>query len=303
MHPRTLLVALASLAWAAGCQAPLSQQLLVRENRDLEDRVFELEGILEDNCDLVDELEAEKEALRAQLAERRRESDLDGGRDAPRRPLIDLGTPTEAPPETAPAPSFRSDDEGPTPPSGGGAAAVPDTGASSRVARIVVDRRMRPGAEGTPGGVVLIVEPRDGRGDLVAAPAELSVMVLERPRRGEPKRLARWDFTSGDVASRLRRTSEGDLIYLDLDLPAAPPTDNNVRLYVRYVTADGRKLLADVPLDDHPIAARGRDWRAAANGPRLASDEQPTDESAPEAGSSRAASESSPGRPAWSPYR
>ncbi len=91
-------------------------------------------------------------------------------------------------------------------------------------------------------GISLLLEPRDGDGRLIAAPAAVSVVVLDPALQGEAARVARWDFSAEQLGSLYRRTSAGEGFHLEMLWPGAPPAHETLQLFVRYVTSDGRKL-------------------------------------------------------------
>jgi hypothetical protein len=91
-------------------------------------------------------------------------------------------------------------------------------------------------------GIVVVVEPRDAQGRLVEAPAAVSVVVLDPALEGQAARVARWDFTAQQLAPLHRKGSWGEGYHLEMLWPDAAPVHENLQLFVRYVTSDGRKL-------------------------------------------------------------
>ncbi len=148
-----------------------------------------------------------------------------------------------------------------------------------RVDRIALNRSLTGGwdLDGRPGdeGIVVLVEPRDAAARSVAAPAAVSVVLLDRGLPGDAARVARWDLTAGQAATLFRRTPSGDGIYLELPWPAAAPVHGHLHLFVRYTTRDGRKLEANRELD---IALEGQPAHDAAE---VAAVETPSQTSRP----------------------
>ena len=70
----------------------------------------------------------------------------------------------------------------------------------------------------------------------------MSVVVLDPAFEGEAARVARWDFTAAETAAMFRRTGTESAIHLTMAWPGDPPAHGKLHLFVRYVTADGRKL-------------------------------------------------------------
>ena len=152
----------------------------------------------------------------------------------------------------------------------------------------------------------MVIEPRDARGRLLDAPADIQVVALDPALTGQEARVARWDVTAAEASARLGDGPDRG-IHLNLPWPDRPPAHNKLHLFVRYLTSDGRKLQADglveVALPGRPLggldaraASRGRAFlrgggprRAAARG-ALAADGQRL-------------SDPGPPRPVWSPER
>ena len=79
----------------------------------------------------------------------------------------------------------------------------------------------------------------------IDAPAEISVVVIDPALEGNAARVARWDFTAAETAAMFRRSGASLAIHLTMARPTDPPTHHKLHLFVRYVTADGRKLQTD----------------------------------------------------------
>jgi hypothetical protein len=120
------------------------------------------------------------------------------------------------------------------------------SGDSRRVASITIDRAITGGigSGDTAGdrGLLVAVQPRDARGRLIDAPAEVHVTAFDRTQHGEAARVGRWDFSPAETASLFCRTINGGAIHLAMGWPEQMPKHKNLQLFVRYVTADGRKL-------------------------------------------------------------
>ena len=100
----------------------------------------------------------------------------------------------------------------------------------------------RPGGE----GLFTVVEPRDLRGQILDAPGDLSIVVLDPAASGDAARVARWDFSAAETTDLL--TGDPDRgIYLTLPWPSGPPAHKDLKMYVRYATRDGRKLQIERP--------------------------------------------------------
>jgi hypothetical protein len=152
-------------------------------------------------------------------------------------------------------------------------------------------------------GLLVVVEPRDQAGNIVLAPGQTSVALIDPALQGEQARLARWDFSAAETERALHRGAEPG-IHLRLPWRSAPPHDR-LNVFVRYTTRDGRKLQAErtiaVALGGDGAAAAGRaevreradagPW--SADRPRDAQDQhRPLDPR-----------DATPQRPQWSPDR
>lgn len=86
---------------------------------------------------------------------------------------------------------------------------------------------------------------------------EASVMLTETTPDGRLDRIARWDFTAGEVlhAWRTSDNQEGTAIELPITLPAEAPTGQRLQLWVRLVDREGKKRMQATPiwLADSPL--------------------------------------------------
>lgn len=118
-----------------------------------------------------------------------------------------------------------------------------------RVEMIHLNPRRTGGADfdSQPGddGISVLVEPRNRSGDFVAEPAQVSVVLLDPARSDETARVARWDLDA-EATRRLLHTDAPDRgLLLRLPWPESPPENRRLQLFVRYLTADGRKIEAE----------------------------------------------------------
>lgn len=118
--------------------------------------------------------------------------------------------------------------------------------ASSQVVEITLNDALTGGCQTVPGrgdkGISLLLEPRDEEGRLIPAPAPVSVVVLDPALQGPAARVARWDFSAEQLAPLYRQASTGEGFHLEMHWPSAPPVHEDLQLFVRYVTKDGRRV-------------------------------------------------------------
>ncbi len=281
---RTLSLALCALAlFAVGCRTNPNQALLEQESRLLEDRVYQLEAMLDDSCAAREATIRENEALKKELAGGDRgpgrdasgsydgpsmgaPSETPGRSEAPRleAPTIELPEGSETPPEELPGTPSDAPSDAPK---------VGPTGASTAVegvpTKLVINKRLTGGLDrdGRNGdeGVLVVVEPRDAQGRLVKTAGDVSIVVMDPALEGAAQRVARWDFAAEEVPGHYQRTPLGEGLRFQLAWPADPPKHSQVQLFVRYTTADGTKINADVPIDVRSPADAGREDREARN--------------------------------------
>jgi hypothetical protein len=184
------------------------------------------------------------------------------------------------------------------------ASAVPftPTAQSRQVASITINGNLtcEVSDDGRPGrrGLLVVVEPRDAANRTIDASAELNVAVFDPALDGEAARVARWDFRAADVATSFRRIGSHRAIYLTAPWPGEAPKHARLMLYVRYVTADGRRLETNQWIDIAPPAEKTTQWRPIET-PRTA---YPPRDAEPLRTAARPA-DAMPDRPVWSPER
>jgi hypothetical protein len=86
------------------------------------------------------------------------------------------------------------------------------------------------------------------------------------------RRVERWDFTSEETASAWQSSQLGDGLHLELPLAKSEFADGDLELWARVVTADGRKLLTQIPFEPTQLASMA-DFNAEES---LAADESVT---------------------------
>jgi len=250
-------------------------EMLNAEKRVLEDRLYDAQYNYEQ---ALAELEAVrgktkdggKPARRTRAAESERPlTEPDDGesregssvpREAPELPKIELPPGVEEGKRTSPSPGVMrpasavkgespvvtakkrplSDDE---------LAAAIVSALDQRVESIHLNPRVTGGVDldGQPGddGICVLVEPRNRSGGFVPEAARVSIVLLDPAKTGEEARLARWDLDAEAVGKTLQTDSLDRGLLFRLPWQGALPERSRAHLFVRYVTADGRKVEAD----------------------------------------------------------
>jgi hypothetical protein len=132
-------------------------------------------------------------------------------------------------------------------------------------------------------GIMVVVEPRNAKNQIVEAFGDISVVVLDPALEGEEARVARWDITSQELEHRFRSRQLGRGFQLQLPWPGEAPEHSTLHLFVRYVSADGRKLIVDRPLEiDPPGGAKDGGWVPATRTDVVTQEQGPSLMSGPE---------------------
>ncbi len=153
-----------------------------------------------------------------------------------------------------------------------GAPASSNPGNTRSVKSITLDSMLTGGLNDDFGHsrLLVVVEPRDAEKRVIQVPAKVSMVVLDPAvldREGYATRVARWDFTTGEIAKMFRRTSSGAAIHIEAAWPDGTPAHGKLHLFVRYTTADGRKLEADQPIEVATSGEKSPRIRHATNNP------------------------------------
>jgi len=116
-----------------------------------------------------------------------------------------------------------------------------------RVTHVVVNPRLTGGHnfDQAPGddGLTVLVEPRNGSDRFVPKAGDVSLVLLDPALQGEAARVARWDLTEEEVTHRLRNDAFARRgIELKLPWSDGPPSNSDLVLFTRYITADGRRV-------------------------------------------------------------
>ncbi len=277
----TVLAASAALlcALAPGCKSDGgSQELLERELRCQEDRIYQLEDELDEMGRALESSRRENQSIKKEIA---------GGDRGPGSTAVTAPPAIEAPSLEAPkfefVPKLKSTEpleaapklhdepldeaprfESPKPsgPSAGSkepglllqqaSKSVRLTGEASRITRLALNRQLTGGwnIDGKQGdeGILVSFEPRDAQNKLVEATGDVSIVLLDPAQTGAAARVARWDFAADEAALKFRKGPLGRGMQFELPWPSNPPTSRDLRLFVRLATPDGRKVEADAKI-------------------------------------------------------
>jgi hypothetical protein len=181
-----------------------------------------------------------------------------------------------------------------------------------------IDLDHRPGED----GISLLLEPRNAEEQLVPQGGNVSIVLLDPVKSGDAARVARWNFDAAEMTQAISQNGDARGIQLQLPWPSRAPENSQLRLFVRYETADGRKIQTERDLFIKLAGQYSERWtprpperqrRNPPVGPSVAA--EPTIHEPAVASQPGAPSPSSPPpalsdapkkpalRPAWKPYR
>lgn len=98
--------------------------------------------------------------------------------------------------------------------------------------------------DGQPGddAVRLVLQPRNAAGEFLNQAADLTVSMIDPEIQDETGRLGIWKYSAAEVAPLIRKQGQAKGIHVDISLEGKVPVSKKVVVFVRYVTADGRRL-------------------------------------------------------------
>lgn len=172
----------------------------------------------------------------------------------PPRPILD---------DPPPAPNNSPASELPAPPLDAPEGTAPEP-IDGRVTHLFLNPLLTRGAnlDSTPGddGLSLVLEPRNQAGEFVPQAAAVSIVVLDPTKSGDAARVARWNLDEKLVKQRISRANGTRGIHLQLPWAGGIPETNQVKLFVRYQTADGRSLEAQHDVILNPASQASQRW-------------------------------------------
>ena len=284
---------------APGCKSNGNSELLERELRCQEDRIYHLEDELEEASYALEASRRENETLKKEITGGDKGA---GGRFAPSvvppavtaPPVIstpiepttvvpDDAPPLELPTDNAPsytpkgkqgaeldeAPPFvpnalhrRTDEESRFQPAT--LKGKPLTGDARTITQLAINRQLTGGWNSDrhhgDEGIFVAFEPRDAENKLVEAAGEISIVLLDPTQAGADARVARWDFATDEAELNFRTGPIGRGFQFELPWPSKPPTSRDLRLFVRLSTPDGRNVETDLKIRVTPRES----WSAKA---------------------------------------
>lgn len=98
--------------------------------------------------------------------------------------------------------------------------------------------------DGQPGddAVRLVLQPRNAAGEFLPLPAELMISVIDPEIQDQSGRIGIWKYSPEQVADAIRKQGNAKGIHIDISLEGKVPAGKKVLVFVRYQTADGRRV-------------------------------------------------------------
>lgn len=236
--PLLTLLGLASALVLTGCRTDPNMELLERDLRYLEDKVYTLQDVVEQKNSEINSIRRENQTLRKRLGLPDLNDDFQSYNDLPTAPEM-LATGLQ-PVHTAPPLQAPTLDLG----------MALDAEEAEVIDRHVTAIHINPRLTGgydfdkQPGdeGVMVVIEPRNRNGQYVDETGQLSIVVLDPQKEGKDAYVARWDFESYEAQEKMKRSLLGKGIHMQLPWPGGYPESETLVLFVRYETPDGRKI-------------------------------------------------------------
>ncbi len=249
---RTWLIA--SCLLAVGCQGNVQTDVMQRELRHHEDRIYELEDYVDQYQALLDSCRRENRALKRELGMAPSEQDDDDY--YPDEPTL-----------VEPRLEFDNEDGSQL----DGAQWTPDDLSAQfaglenspelpprheRLHQINLNKLLSGGldADGQPGdeGVLAVLEPRNAEGKLIRESGRVSLMIRDATRKGPRAQLARWDFDPDELHNYWRKSPLAEGYVFELPWPANVPQGGQLQLWARLITDSGQKYLTHLDVDVEP---------------------------------------------------
>ena len=233
-------------AMTVGCRGNLETDVLERELRHHEDRIYDLEDCLDQYHALLESCRRENRALKTELGmPGGANDDFDGDDGEPLLPpRIDFGDGSDV---------NVGDRRSPTDP-----LAIMPASASAELSPVLathdgrLDRiEFNPllsgalDADGMPGdeGVLAVIEPRGADGELLRVRGQVSLMICDASKSGRRSQLVRWNFDRDELDAYWRKSPLAEGYVFELPWPAEVPRGRELQLWARLVTDSGQKYL------------------------------------------------------------
>src|SRR5262249_39614446 len=144
---------------------------------------------------------------------------------------------------------------------------------------------------------------RNAAGQVVPIAGETSIVLLDPTLDGEAARIARWDFPTDEVVTHFKKLITTKGFEFDLRWTNRPPRNPNLKLYVRFITPEGKRLIAEKDLHLRLTGAEDRGNWVPTEEEKPAGGQKNTGATARPPLTAGRTDSPDPGVPAWKPYR
>jgi len=104
-------------------------------------------------------------------------------------------------------------------------------------------------------GLRIVVEPRNAQGEIVEPSGIIAIAVIDPAEEGAAARLARWNFSAEQTQEHFHGIAAGGGLHFSLPWPNAAPVHDDLLLFVRFTSADGQQVVAEMALRPTAVAA------------------------------------------------
>lgn len=105
-------------------------------------------------------------------------------------------------------------------------------------------------------GIQVLIEPRDGQGDVVKSPGSLSFELFDLAGAESQRRVGYWEFSLQDTAARWQSGWLSQGYRFELPWQAGYPRHADLTLHVRLTTPDGRQFDATRQIRVEPMPSQ-----------------------------------------------
>jgi hypothetical protein len=282
-----VLATLMVLGSIPGCARHGDIDLLLRDLRLQEDRIYELEEQLTQSQAQIESCRRAYESLQKSAPSSNEPPRLETlpPETQTQQPEVTIGDPVSYRPESS---SFAEN------------SLLADR-TENRTMKIAFNALLTGGYDfdGQPGdeGLLVVLEQFDSDGEPVQNVGSLSIVVVDASRTGPESRVARWDFHPDELVGHVRKTALGHGLHFELPWPANPPRTTRLRLLAQFNVPGGDKLFAERELTIEPL--QGKRARSAVSGRNASVN---SEVAGPADGRGRPL-RSARNHPQWTPYR
>jgi hypothetical protein len=92
-------------------------------------------------------------------------------------------------------------------------------------------------------GIYLVLQPKNGAGEFVDEPADITVVAVDPALEGEEAKIGRWFISRSEAHSSMQPAGVSQGIHLSLLFQDKKPTSDRVIVYIRYELPNGLRAV------------------------------------------------------------